>query len=83
MRRLAYLILGMLVAGFAGSAASSGPGQSLDEDLRIYAVNVVKTPPLWHRIIEYGIYLGQGIVITARSNLQESPARSKTLPGLQ
>jgi hypothetical protein len=65
MRRLADLILGMLVAGFAGSAASSGPGQSLDEDLRIYAVNVVKTPPLWHQIIEYGIYLGQGIVITA------------------
>jgi hypothetical protein len=55
----------MLVAGFPGSAASSDAGQSLDEDLRIYAVNVVKTPPLWHQIIEHGIYLGQGIVITA------------------
>jgi hypothetical protein len=65
MRRLAHLILGMFVAGFAGSAASSDAGQSLDEDLRIYAVNVVKTPPLEQQFIGYGIYLGQGIVITA------------------
>jgi hypothetical protein len=61
--RLAYLILGVFVAGFAGSAASSGARQSLDEDLRVYAVNVVKTPPLKKQSIGYGIYLGQGIVI--------------------
>jgi hypothetical protein len=52
----------MFVAGFAGSAAWS---DALDEDLRVYAVNVVKTPPLKKQFIGYGIYLGQGIVITA------------------
>ena len=39
--------------------------QSTDDDLRIYAVNVVKTPPFEKQITGYGIYLGQGIVITA------------------
>ena len=65
MRRLAYLIFDMFVAGFAGSAAWSDAQQSLDEHLRVYAVNVVKTPPLKKQFIGYGIYLGQGIVITA------------------
>jgi hypothetical protein len=38
-----------------------------DEDdwLRIYAVNVVKTPPFEKQFTGYGIYLGQGIFITA------------------
>jgi hypothetical protein len=41
--------------------------QTTDEDdsLRIYAVNVVKTPPFKKEFIGYGIYLGQGTVITA------------------
>ena len=57
MRCLAYLILGMFVAGFfAGSAAWSDAGKSLDEDLRVYAVNVVKTPPLKKQFISTAVY---------------------------
>jgi hypothetical protein len=39
--------------------------QLADDALRVYAVNVVKTPPFAKQITGYGIYLGQGIVITA------------------
>jgi hypothetical protein len=39
--------------------------QSSDDSLRIYAVNVVKTLPFQTQFTGYGIYLGQGIVITA------------------
>lgn len=40
-------------------------GQSPDDSLRIYAVNVVKTTPFRKPFIGYGIYLGKGAVITA------------------
>jgi hypothetical protein len=36
-----------------------------DESLRIYAVNVVKTPPFQKPLTGYGVYLGQGLVLTA------------------
>jgi len=36
-----------------------------DDELRIYAVNVVKTPPFEKQVTGDGIYLGQGIIITA------------------
>jgi hypothetical protein len=39
--------------------------QSLDDSLRIYAVNVVKTTPFEKPFTGYGIYLGKGAVITA------------------
>jgi hypothetical protein len=39
--------------------------QTSDDSLTIYAVNVVKTPPFRKKFIGDGIYLGQGIVITA------------------
>ena len=39
--------------------------QSLDDSLKVYAVNVVKTPPFEKQITGHGIYLGQGRVITA------------------
>ena len=39
--------------------------QSPDDDLKIYAVNVVKTPPLEKQFTGYGIYLGGGKVLTA------------------
>ncbi len=42
-------------ASFAGS----------DDSLRIYAVNVVHTPPFKRPLIAYGIYLGKGAVLTA------------------
>jgi hypothetical protein len=40
-------------------------GQSPDDSLRIYAVNVVKTTPFRKPFTGYGIYLGKGAVITA------------------
>jgi hypothetical protein len=43
----------------------SAPAQTTDDDLRIYAVNVLKIPPFEKQFTGYGIYLGQGIVITA------------------
>jgi hypothetical protein len=35
--------------------------QSSDDSLKIYAVDVVKTPPFQRQFTGYGIYLGQGI----------------------
>ena len=39
--------------------------QSPDDEFKIYAVNVVKTPPFEKQFTGYGIYLGHGTVITA------------------
>ena len=49
------------------AAYFSGPAhaQTADDSLKIYAVNVVKTPPLRKPVTGDGIYLGQGMVITA------------------
>jgi hypothetical protein len=62
MRQAAYLALAAVVACLLPKSA---PAQSTDDDLRIYAVNVVKTPPFERQFTGYGIYLGQGYVITA------------------
>jgi hypothetical protein len=59
--------------GFIAIAAATAPlhAQSLDgslspdDSLRIYAVNVVHSRPFEEPFIGYGIYLGQGAVITA------------------
>jgi len=39
--------------------------ETADDSLRIYAVNIVKTPPFKKQFTGYGIYLGQSIVVTA------------------
>ena len=62
MRQPAYLAFAITIAIFATCVAYA---QSADDDLRVYAVNVVKTPPFEKQITGYGIYLGQGYVITA------------------
>jgi hypothetical protein len=62
MRQTAYFALAAVIVGLLPKSA---PAQSTDDDLRIYAVNVVKTPPFEKQFTGYGIYLGQGIVITA------------------
>jgi len=62
MRHTACFALATVVASLLSSSARA---QSTDDDLRIYAVNVVKTPPFEKQFTGYGIYLGQGIVITA------------------
>jgi trypsin-like peptidase len=49
--------------------------QSNDDDrLKIYAVNVVKTPPFQNQFNGEGIYLGQGVVITAAHVVGHFPA---------
>lgn len=62
MRLSACFALATVIGCFLPGSA---PAQSTDDDLRIYAVNVLKTPPFERQITGYGIYLGQGIVITA------------------
>ena len=59
--------------------------QSVDEELRVYAVNVVKTPPLEKQFTGYGIYLGNGKVITAAHVVGHWPAvtRPRVLIGGQ
>ena len=39
--------------------------QAPDDSLKIYAVTVVRTPPLRGQVTGDGIYLGNGLVITA------------------
>jgi hypothetical protein len=56
--------------GFVAMAAACaiGPAQAQgpeDDELRVYAVNVVKKAPLEKEFTGYGIYLGSGKVITA------------------
>lgn len=62
MRPSAWLVF-VIVA----SAHLSVPAQAQtdDDSLRIYAVNVIKTPPLKPQFTGYGIYLGRGLVLTA------------------
>jgi len=48
--------------------------QSPDEELKVYAVNVVKTPPFEKQFTGYGIYLGHGTVITAAHVVGHWPA---------
>ena len=49
------------------AACVSAPVQAQNsaDDLKVYAVNVVKTAPLEKQFTGYGIYLGHGLVITA------------------
>jgi hypothetical protein len=65
MSRAANLFLAMLLGFLSRSSASPSPAEGAEDALRIYAVNVVKTPPLETPFVGYGIYLGQGLVITA------------------
>ena len=62
MRQSACFALATVIASLLSASVHA---QSTDDDLRIYAVNVVKTPPFERQFTGYGIYLGQGIVITA------------------
>jgi hypothetical protein len=54
-----------LVVVLSAMAAAPSYAESHDDELRIYAVNVVKTTPLKAPTTGYGIYLGNGGVITA------------------
>jgi hypothetical protein len=60
--RLAVCVSGLITIQIFGLANAQ---PSDDDSLRIYAVNVAKNPPFKKEFIGYGIYLGQGTVITA------------------
>jgi hypothetical protein len=62
MRQSAYFALVTVIAGLLSVSVYA---QSADDDLRIYAVNVVKKAPFEKQVTGYGIYLGKGYVITA------------------
>ena len=49
----------------AANVSAPGASENADDTLKIYAVNVVHTPPFKSLFIGYGIYLGQGVVLTA------------------
>lgn len=63
--RLGFIIVA--AANICAPVRAQSPDGSLrsDDSLRIYAVNVVKTPPFEKQFTGYGIYLGHGAVITA------------------
>jgi hypothetical protein len=54
-----------IVAVVTTCVSSHGRAQSTDDDLSIYAVNVAKKAPLQQEFVGFGIYLGNGTVITA------------------
>src|SRR5262245_49956631 len=45
-----------------------------DDELKIYAVNVVKKAPLKDEFVGYGVYLGGGTVLTAAHVIGNWPA---------
>jgi hypothetical protein len=49
----------------ANNISSPAASDNADDFLKYYAVNIAHTPPFKSRFIGYGIYLGQGIVLTA------------------
>src|SRR5664280_2590324 len=75
MRLAAWFGLITIAAATAPLHAQSPDGSlSPDDSLRIYAVNVVHNRPLKEPFIGYGIYLGQGAVITAAHVLGRWPS---------
>jgi hypothetical protein len=56
---------GIVIFALAYAAIPARAQTPDDDSLRIYAVNVVKTPPFKMQFTGYGIYLGRGIIITA------------------
>ena len=61
--RLLRAAVGLFVILALFSPWGLAHGQSTDDSLRIYAVNIVRDPP--QEWTGYGIYLGNGLVITA------------------
>jgi hypothetical protein len=62
MRLAAWLSLFVLAANMPSHAQAPSPD---DNDLHVCAVNIVKSPPLEKQFVGYGVYLGNGTVITA------------------
>lgn len=76
MRLAAWFGFATIVAAYmAAPAHAQNPDGSLgpDDSLRIYAVNVVHNRPFEEPFTGYGIYLGQGAILTAAHVLGRWP----------
>jgi hypothetical protein len=62
MRSATWFGIAIIAAAHISAPAHA---QTSDDSLKIYAVNIVKTPPFKKQFTGYGIYLGRGMVITA------------------
>ncbi len=69
-----YPIFLSLVVVLAATGSARTQSKRSYDDLRVYAVNVVETPPLEKQFTGYGIYLGKGNVITAAHVVGHWPA---------
>lgn len=58
----------------ATAANVSNPADDPDESLRLYGVNVVRRPPFKDAFFGYGVYLGQGLILTAAHVVGSQPA---------
>ena len=58
----------------AAASLSAVNAQSADDQLKVYGVNVVKTAPFEKQFTGFGIYLGDGKVITAAHVVGHWPA---------
>lgn len=76
----AAVTLAFATAALFVSASAQAPQpfqimpQAPDADLRVYGVRVVKTPPLGKQFTGYGVYLGDGKVLTAAHVVGNWPA---------
>ena len=65
-------------AGLKATAANVfAPGDTSEDELRIYAVNIVRKVPFRDPFIGYGIYLGQGTVLTAAHVIGRWPSYTR------
>jgi hypothetical protein len=65
-------------AGLKATAANVfGPADTSEDELRIYAVNIVRKVPFKSPFIGYGIYLGQGTVLTAAHVIGNWPSYTR------
>ena len=53
------------------------PAETSEDELRIYAVNIVRRVPFRDPFIGYGIYLGQGTVLTAAHVIGRWPSYTR------
>lgn len=74
MRIATWFGLVTIAAAAAAHAQTRDISLTPDDSLRIYAVNVVHSRPLEEPFVGYGIYLGQGAVITAAHVLGRWPS---------
>src|SRR5689334_20334581 len=54
-----------IIFAFVACSPERAQAQSSGDDLKVYAVNVVKTPPFEKQFTGFGVYLGKGKVLTA------------------